>query len=222
MNKANMNETPKETAQENDDLQPTDIDEGSEESIDSTIAEEQAADASELETLQDELDRTKDQLMRALAEVENTRRRAAKERQDAMKFGISGFARDMLDVADNLARALGAVPEELLESEPQLANLIEGIKATERELQRNLEKNGVKKLNPEGEVFDPNFHEVMFETPGTGQPGGTIIQVLEVGYMLNDRLLRPARVGVAKDEGGAAGSSESPPTSPGGNIDTEA
>ena len=170
--------------------------------------------------LEQQLAETRDQMMRALAEVENTRRRAAKEREDASKYAVSGFAKDLLDVADNLRRALDSVPEDLAGSDERIKNLLDGIEATEREMLRAFEKNGIQKLNPAGEVFDPNFHEVMFEAPGTGQPPGTIIEVIETGYVLNGRLLRPARVGVAKDEGRGGG--KNPPVEPGGQIDTQA
>ncbi len=173
-----------------------------------------------VEELQKELDLAKDHTLRALAEAENTRRRAHKEREDAYKFAIGGFAKELLNVADNLRRALDAVPEDLVEADVRVKNLLDGIEATERELLRSFEKNGVEKLDPVDAPFDPNFHEVMFETPGTGKPAGTIIQVIETGYTLNGRLLRPARVGIAKDEGQSGG--EAPPTEPGGTIDTEA
>ncbi len=171
--------------------------------------------------LQEQLNQAKDQMMRAIAEAENTRKRAQKDREEASKFAISGFARDLLDVADNLRRALSAVPDDLLETEPRLKNLVDGIEATERELLRSLEKNGVEKLEPTDEPFDPNFHEVMFEMPDSGKPAGTITQVIEIGYILHDRLLRPARVAIAKDDGSADGGGPPPPTHPGGQIDTE-
>lgn len=170
---------------------------------------------SEVEELQAALAHAKDQVMRALADAENTRRRAQRDREDASKFAISNFARDMLNVADNLRRALDSVPEDNSEFSDRLKALIEGIEATEREMLRNFEKHGIKKVDPMGEPFNPNLHEVMFETPGTGQPPGTIIQVIETGYVLNERILRPARVGVAKDEGQGDGT-------PGHSVDTEA
>jgi molecular chaperone GrpE len=164
--------------------------------------------------LQKELEEANDKMVRAVAETENIRRRSVKEREDSRKYAVSGFSKDILTVADNLRRALEAVPEEFASNE-QLSGLIGGIEATERELLRAFEKNGITKLDSSEGVFDPNLHEVMFETPGTGQPAGTIIQTLEPGYMLHDRLLRPARVGVAKgDDSGA------PPETP--RIDTEA
>lgn len=187
--------------------------------------EEASSDDPRLAALQAELNDTKDKLLRALAEAENTRRRASKERDDAGSYAISAFARDLLSVADNLRRAIDATPEDALADE-RIKNLFEGIEATERELLRALEKNHVTKVDPMGEVFDPNFHEVMFESPGTGKPAGTVFQVMEVGYKLKDRLLRPARVGVAKGDGGtlpAAEETETPPsTTPGGNFETEA
>jgi molecular chaperone GrpE len=166
--------------------------------------------------LQAELDKNKDQMLRALADAENARKRSVKEREDASRFAISGFARDLLSVADNLRRALEAIPAEAMAADPHLKNLNDGVEATERELLKSFEKNGLRKINPAGEPFNPNFHEVMYEAAGTGKPAGTVIQVMEAGYVLNDRLLRPARVAVAKDEGQGNGSR------PGGQIDTQA
>jgi len=163
--------------------------------------------------LQKELSETNDKMIRAVAETENIRRRAVKERADASKYSIANFAKELLSVSDNLRRALEAIPAEFAEND-QLKGLIGGIEATERELLRAFERNGIQKLETAEGVFNPNHHEVMFETPGTGQPAGTIIQTLEPGYMLHDRLLRPARVGVAKDDGSA------PPETAG--IDTQA
>lgn len=171
-----------------------------------------------MEALQKELDTAKDQAIRALAEAENTRKRAMRERQEAGRYAISSFARDLLEVSDNLGRALDAVPEDLAESDVRIKNLLDGIEATARTVFKVFEKNGIKKLESLGQPFDPNFHEVMFEAPGTGQPPGTIVQELEIGYVLNDRLLRPARVGVAKNDSDAQAPSAS---SPGGQIDTE-
>lgn len=165
--------------------------------------------------LQQELDKSKDQMLRALAEAENARKRALKERDDTSKYAVTAFARDLLSVADNLRRALDAIPADLLAADPRLKNVTDGIAATERELLKSFEKGGIRKITPEGEPFNPNFHEVMFEIPGTGKPPGTVLQVIESGYVLHDRLLRPARVGVAKDEG--QGNSR-----PGGQIDTQA
>lgn len=139
----------------------------------------------------------KDKLLRAVAENENYRRRAERERTDAANYAITSFARDLLSVGDNLRRALDHIPADA-ELGENAKNLVDGIEMTERELLNLLERHNIKKIDPKGEKFDHNFHQAMFETPGTGEPDGTIIQVLQVGYVIKDRLLRPAMVGVAK------------------------
>lgn len=139
-----------------------------------------------------------DKALRAMAEADNTRKRAERERQDTAKFAVSSLARDLLSVTDNLRRALQAIPETEREKNEQLKNIYTGVETTERELLRVFENNGIKKIEPIGEMFNPNFHEVMFEAEMPGKAPGTIIQVFEAGYMIHDRLLRPARVGVAK------------------------
>ena len=144
-----------------------------------------------------ELAATKDKLLRALAETENLRRRAQRERDEASKYAAAAFAKDMLDVADNLRRALSSVPAES-EWDELTRNLLAGVAATERELLAALERHGIKRIDPQGERFDHNFHQAMFELENTGQPAGTIVQVLQPGYLMHDRLLRPAMVGVAK------------------------
>lgn len=166
--------------------------------------------------LQAELGQAKDQMLRAMAEAENTRKRLLREREDVRKYAVSDFARDMLDFSDNFRRALTAIPEDLKALDERIKGVIEGIEAMEKEVLRAFEKHGIKKIEPLGELFNPNFHEVMFEAPGTGKPAGTITQLIEPGYMLHDRLLRPARVGVAKDEGQGNGGG-----SPGGRVNTE-
>jgi molecular chaperone GrpE len=160
--------------------------------------------SSRITELEEQLAQSKDQTLRALAELDNVRKRAVREREDAGSYAITRFARSLLDVADNLRRALDAVPEE--HSEEHFTALITGIEATERELLKAFEQNGLQKLEPMDEKFDPNFHEVMFEAPVPGKENGTVIQIVEPGYTIKDRLLRPARVGVAKnpDEAGGA------------------
>ncbi len=153
-----------------------------------------------IQILEEQLDRTKEQMVRALADAENTRKRSVKEREDASKFAVSSFARDLINVADNLRRALDSISDEMLEKVPQVKNLKNGIEATERELLRSFEKNGIIKTDPIDQKFDPNFHEVMFETPVPDKETGTIIQVMEPGYIINGRILRPARVGIAKND----------------------
>ena len=177
-------------------------------SLNNDVEQEQSDSSSEslsngpdINLLQNELEKTRDQLLRALADAENTRRRAQKDREDASKYAVTSFARDMLDVSDNLRRALDALPEDSIKADPHLANLVDGILATERGLLQIFERNGIRKLEPMDEPFNANFHEVMFETPVPGKPGGMIIQLIEPGYLLKDRLLRPARVGVTKATG---------------------
>ena len=160
----------------------------------------QAEEAEAAPSLEDRLADTNDQLLRALAELENTRRRADRDRAEALKYGAASFARDMLGVADNLQRALSAVADIESETLPDGAkSLLEGIAATERDLLASLGRHKVTPVTPMGEKFDPNVHEAMFEAPGTGQPAGTIIEVVETGYVMDERLLRPAKVGIAKD-----------------------
>jgi len=159
-------------------------------------AAEDALEA-ELRKAIDENATLRDQLMRALADAENTRRRAHREREDAARFGISKFARDLLTVADNLKRALEAAPER--EGLPDaVKSLIDGVEATEKELAGVFERHGLEPVDPTGESFDPNLHQAMFEVPGTDKPAGTVVQTMALGYTLNGRLVRPAMVGVAK------------------------
>jgi molecular chaperone GrpE len=155
-----------------------------------------------VEALTKEAAEAKDRMLRTLAEMENLRKRTAREVSDARTYGISGFARDVLDIADNLQRALDAVPAEArAAADPGLKSLIEGVELTERSLHNALEKNGVRKFDPAGEKFDPNIHQAMYEVPDPSVPAGTIAHVVQAGYMIGERVLRPALVGVAK--GGA-------------------
>jgi molecular chaperone GrpE len=141
----------------------------------------------------------KDRLLRSLAEMENLRRRTEKQIADERVYGIASFARDMLGVGDNMRRALEAVTPELRETaEPAVKALIEGVELTERELLRVLEKHGVKKLEPLGGKFDPNLHQAMYEVPDPSVPAGTVAQVMQEGYRIGDRVLRPALVAVTK------------------------
>jgi molecular chaperone GrpE len=172
-----------------------------------TAAEAAAAELASLLAKKDaELADAKDKLLRALAETENQRRRAQRDREDASKYAASNFAKDMLDVADNLRRAIGSIDPASLQDE-RAKSLVEGVAATERALLAAFERHGIKRIEPEiGERFDPNFHEAMFEVPNTGKPGGSIVQVVQAGYRMHDRLLRPAMVGVAKASAPSAGS----------------
>lgn len=142
----------------------------------------------------------KDQLLRALAEAENTRRRAEREHQDILRYGVTNLARDILAVADNLQRALDSVPEGARADNEVVASLATGVELTAKEFMSALERHGVEKVEPLGELFDHNKHQAMFEVEDTEQPAGTIVELLQPGYMLHDRLLRPAMVGVAKGD----------------------
>lgn len=151
----------------------------------------------EIAALEAERDELRDKFMRALADAENSRKRSERDRREAENFGGSKLARDMLPVYDSMKRALEAVNEDL---RGQAAGLIEGVELTMRELRNIFEKHGIRVIAPEvGEVFDPQIHEAMFEAPVPGTKAGQIIQVMAEGFMLHDRLLRPAHVGVSSN-----------------------
>src|ERR1700716_3080646 len=154
------------------------------------------------EALAKEAADSRDKMLRTLAEMENLRKRTTREVADARTYGIANFARDVLDIADNLQRALDAVPADTrAAADPGLKALIEGVELTERSLLNTLEKNGVKKFDPSGEKFDPNFQQAMYEVPDPSVPSGTVVQVVQAGFMIGERVLRPALVAVSK--GGA-------------------
>ena len=141
----------------------------------------------------------KDQLLRAMADMQNLRRRTEKEIADARLYAVTNFARDMLNVADNTRRGLESVPDDARASaDGAFKALIEGVELTERDLLNTLERHGIKKLNPEGERFDPNRHEALFEIENADVPSGTVLNVMQSGFVIGDRVLRPARVGVSK------------------------
>jgi molecular chaperone GrpE len=153
-----------------------------------------------LAAVEAELAETKDRLLRALAETENVRRRLSRERDDARRYAAGDFAKDLLSPVDNLRRALDAMPEAET-TDPRARSLRDGVAATERELLAAFERHGLKRIDPKGERFDHNFHQAIFEAERPDMPAGTIVEVLQPGYLLHDRLLRPAMVGVAR--GGA-------------------
>lgn len=158
------------------------------------------AEPDRAEQLAQELASTRDQLLRTVAELDNTRKRFERDREQDRKFGQSNFAKDMVTVADNLRRALESVPESAADNEAVKA-LVEGVEMTERSLLSALEKHGVQRVSPAaGEPFDYNQHQAMFELENTGHPAGSVVQVLQPGYIIHERLLRPAMVGVAKGE----------------------
>ncbi|MFP4003966.1 MAG: nucleotide exchange factor GrpE [Alphaproteobacteria bacterium] len=159
---------------------------------------------------EEQLAQMKDRLLRAMAEAENIRRRSERERAEAQKFGIARFARDLLSVADNLRRAIDAVPEEQRgEMDEAARNLVTGVEMVERELLATFERHGVTPLQPEkGAKFDPNLHQAMAEVPDPDAPPGTVVDVYQTGYVIGDRLLRPAMVTVAKAGGAEPGKTE--------------
>lgn len=151
------------------------------------------------EMLAKEAAENRDRWMRAMAEMENLRRRTEREIADARTYGIAGFARDILAVADNMDRALQALDDEIRDKvDSSVRALLDGVELTERELHKVLEKHGVKRLEPRGQKFDPNLHQAMFEVPDASVPSGTVVQVVQDGYKIGERVLRPALVGVAK------------------------
>lgn len=185
------------------------------------------------EALRSEIADLKDKLLRAMAEAENVRRRAEKATMEARKFGISSFARDLMAVADNFQRARGMVSDDMRETGSEfVANLIAGIEMTERELMTAFETNGIRPIEPApGDKFDPNFHQAIADIPGTEYPAGSIVQVSQNGYALDNRLLRPAMVLVARDaeQSEQAAPRDAPPdevetadpdSQPGAQVDT--
>ena len=174
---------------------------------------EQTPDAARIAELEAEIARLKDQALRALADQENTRRRAQREIEDNSKYAVSNFARDMLPVGDNLRRALETITADARAADPALAKFAEGVELTERELLNILERNGIKRVDPVGQPFDHNFHQAVMQVENANQPPGTVVQVFQPGYTINGRLLRPAMVTVAKGSGAGA---------PGAKVDTTA
>lgn len=202
-------ETKKEAAAEaaNDDANPDQAStaETPVEGVEPEQAEEGGADIGievglpeddQIAELTAEVTALKDRLVRTYADLENTRKRAERDRQDALKFGATKFARDMCEVADNLRRALSSVPEDA--GDANLVALTEGVKVTQAALSQIFERHGVKQIEAREQKFDPNLHEAMTEIEIPGAPPGTCVDVIEEGYTLNGRLLRPARVVVAK------------------------
>jgi len=189
---------------------------------DEALAGEQSADGDfeVLAKLMAENEELKDRALRTAAEMENLRRRTARDVHDARAYAIANFARDMLSVSDNLRRAIDAVPAEAKEgADAGLKGLLEGVEMTERSMLSGLERHGVKKLNPEGEKFDPNFHQAMYEIPNADVPANTVLQVVQPGYSIGERVLRPAMVGVSKGGPKVAANGNTPEPGP---VDAQA
>ena len=170
-----------------DDLAEAEIDSGPEDTIKEPV-----------EALEEQVSELKDQLLRSVAELDNYRKRAEREKEQLRKFGIANFAKDLLSVADNLRRAVESGPSDLEGADESVKNLIVGVEMTEKELLNAFEKNGVRKIDPAGEKFDYNFHQAMFEVETGNEEPGVVMQVLQPGYAIEDRVLRAAMVGVSK------------------------
>ena len=170
-----------------DDLAEAEIDSGPEDTIKEPV-----------EALEEQVSELKDQLLRSVAELDNYRKRAEREKEQLRKFGIANFAKDLLSVADNLRRAVESGPSDLEGADESVKNLIVGVEMTEKELLNAFEKNGVRKIDPAGEKFDYNFHQAMFEVESDKEEPGVVMQVLQPGYAIEDRVLRAAMVGVSK------------------------
>jgi molecular chaperone GrpE len=169
-----------------------------------------AAEGDPAEKFAREASELKDRLLRSLAEMENLRRRTEREVAESRIYGVASFARDILAVADNMARALQMLEAELRQkADASVKALLDGVELTERELLKVLEKHGVRKFEPQGEKFDPNLHQAMYEVPDPSLPAGTVTQVVQAGYMIGDRVLRPALVAIAKGGPKAANSESS-------------
>ncbi len=181
---------------------------GPDDVVDISLAADAAADAAveadtpsepdPLDVLRTENSDLRDKYLRLAAEMDNLRRRTERDVKDAKSYSVAGFARDMLAVSDNLRRALDAIPADALATDDSVKTLAEGVEMTERSMLAALERHGVRKLEPVGEKFDPNFHQAMFEVPNPEVPNNTVVQVVQEGYVIGERVLRPAMVGVAK------------------------
>lgn len=179
--------------------------------------------AAEVDTLQGQIADLTDRLLRAHAEMDNIRKRAEREREETAKYAISKFARDVVTVADNFERALQAVPADAVEQDVALKSLVEGVSMTEREFLNVLDRNGVRRVNPKGEAFNPHQHQAMMEMHNAEVAPGTILEVFQCGYMIEDRVLRPAMVVVAKGgpKPGKAEGAETGQVEPPAGADTQ-
>jgi len=170
--------------------------------------------AADLDTLLSENAEMRDKLLRTMADMENLRQRTEREKTDTSRYAISNFARDVLTIGDNLRRTIEHVPADAAAQDPALKSFLEGVELTERELLKMMEKHGVTKLEPLGQRFDPNQQQAMYEVPTTEVPEGTVVEVMQAGYTIGDRVLRPALVAVSK--GGAKPAPQAKPDQ-GGN-----
>ncbi len=192
-------------------------DEAALEAEDAESEEGESPDSEEAEpSPEEQIAGLRDQLLRVMAENENVRRRAQRDVADASKYAVSNFARDILAIGDNLARALESVPEDAREGNESLGGLLDGVTMTQREFLTTIERHGIKQIDPMGQKFDHNFHQAVFEVEDGKNEPGTVVQVVQQGYTIGDRLLRPAMVGVAKPPAGPSSDGES-----GTKVDTK-
>ena len=203
----------KQTMNEEKENKDVEVDQGTfaeatslEESVDLQNDEEGEVNENEpsksLDELEAKISELKDQLLRTVADSENLRKRLEREKEQTRKFGIANFAKDLLSIADNLGRALDAAPNKEGIEDQAIENFVLGVQMTEQELQKAFDNNNIRKIDPLGEKFDYNFHQAMFEVEETDQEPGMVVQVLQPGYAIDDRILRPAMVGVAAAKGG--------------------
>lgn len=182
----------------------------------------QAAPAADPAALAKEAADYKDRMLRTLAEMENLRRRTEREVADTRQYAVANFARDLLAVADNMQRALATLSADFRDqADPVVKSHIEGVELTERELMKVMEKHGIKRFDPQGQKFDPNLHQAMLEVPDPSVPSGTVAQVMQPGYMIADRVLRPALVGVSKGGPKAAPAANENAAAQSGSFNTE-
>ena len=187
---------------QNEEIGPVDLEEqkiNEENLVDEEVKDEESG-AEPDESLTNKVIELKDQLLRSVAELDNYRKRVDREKEQLRKFGIANFAKELLAVADNLRRALESGPPDLEGADEKVKNLIVGVEMTEKELLSAFEKNGVRRINPLGEKFDYNFHQAMFEVETEEKEPGIVVQVLQPGYAIDDRILRAAMVGVSKPQ----------------------
>lgn len=203
---SNFSKEDLEKAEKTDDISQLDDKKGNDEDL-----------SAQLEAKEEEITSLKDELLRTVAETENVRKRAQKDKEDAVKYGVTQFAREILNVADNMERALKSIKPEDRESNEAVKSICTGIEMTEQLLAQTFEKQGIQKIDPVGQAFDHNFHQAMVEIDSSEHAAGTVIEVFQPGYVLHDRLLRPAMVSVAKSSNKSDDNDN--PTPP--SIDTE-
>ncbi|NOZ33504.1 MAG: nucleotide exchange factor GrpE [Alphaproteobacteria bacterium] len=210
-----MSKKPKQTKSPDTDIPPTGEDEMANGDQSELSADPLLMSLALMESENAEL---KERLLRAAADMENLRKRTERELRETRQFAIASFARDMLVASDNLSRAIMVLPEgERSKAKGTLKALIDGMEMTDREMVRLMEKNGVTRIDPQGERFDPNFHQAMFEVPDTSVPDGTVSEVVQAGFVIGSRILRPAMVAVAR-----GGPKQDPGATPNGTDSPEA